>query len=170
MRSCLRKSRLSRQSQLQRLLVGIGTIHWPRKPSPLQIDPKVNHRRRPQRDSRARGCTAYQAYRKRLVPELTRSAGIQLNARVSLLSLLPALSSAVAHNWPKLPTTVPAVRISIARQGSSDGPHISGGPIDFLSCGEIRMLFELVLAAIVGVFSSWVYSMIDHFMRDLNEQ
>jgi hypothetical protein len=32
------------------------------------------------------------------------------------------------------------------------------------------MLFELVLAAIVGVFSSWVYSMIDHFMRDLNEQ
>jgi nitrate reductase NapE component len=32
------------------------------------------------------------------------------------------------------------------------------------------MLFELLAAAIVGVFGSCVYSMVEHFFRDLNER
>jgi hypothetical protein len=32
------------------------------------------------------------------------------------------------------------------------------------------MLFELVAAAIVGIFGSCVYSMVEHFIRELNER
>src|ERR1035437_6008570 len=67
------------------------------KAEPVANRPKVNHRRRPQRDSRARGCTAHRAYRKCLVPELTGSADIKLNERLSLWPAGAALLSSLSQ-------------------------------------------------------------------------